>query len=99
MLLGILELTIAGYGHNGHMDWGEGWWIVMAVGMVLFWGLLIFVLIRTLAPDRNRREESKPDNPLAILDRRLAEGLISPDEYRERRGMLDGRRADGGGDD
>ena len=75
---------------GGHMDWGDGWWIVMALGMVLFWGLVIFTIVwlaREFGPSRRERRDSQPD-ALATLDHRLAAGEISPEEYRERRAVL-----------
>ena len=76
---------------NGHMNWDGGWWIVMALGMVVFWGLVIFGivwLVREVGSHRDRHDHVAAADPLAILDRRLAEGSVSPDEYRQRRGIL-----------
>jgi putative membrane protein len=74
--------------HDG--DVGVGWWIVMMLGMVLFWGLIALAvvwLVRELASGRGGREG---DAPLKLLDRRLAEGEISVEEYEERRHVLTG---------
>ena len=92
MLTG-LALVLA---DDHHMDWGGGWWIVMVVGMVIFWGLVILAavwLVRELA-GRGGRLGRKPD-ALELLDQRLAEGTISPEDYRERRKILEGRSAPG----
>jgi putative membrane protein len=75
----------------GHMDLDGGWWIVMGLGMVLFWGLIIVGivwLVRELG-GTSRGSHRAPD-PLATLDHRLAAGEISPEEYRERREILSG---------
>jgi len=79
---------------NGHM--GGGWWIVMMVGMLLFWVLVIVLvvwLIRggadILAPRSQERGEPRLD-ALQILERRLAEGDITVEEYRQRRAELTG---------
>ena len=77
------------------MDWGAGW-MMMGLGMVLFWGLVIFAIVwivRTVAGD-NRRSE-RPDatrqrSPLETLDRGLAEGTIDVEDYKERRRILTG---------
>ena len=80
----------------GHMSMDDGWWIVMGSGMILFWGLVILGIVlaaRELSSgrrssDRGRREPG--DDALMLLDRRLAEGEISPEEYRERKAVLRG---------
>jgi putative membrane protein len=88
-------LTLADYGN--HMDdWGAGWWILMALMMIVFWGLVIggiVWLVRTLMAERHGHGR---ESPIELLDRRLASGEISPEEYRERRDMLLGKKDDGG---
>lgn len=85
---------------DDHHGWGGGWWVVMVVGMLVFWGLVIVGgvwLARELAGRRSRRGEEPA--ALEILDRRLAEGAISTEEYDERRrALLDaaGRDTPGG---
>lgn len=85
--------------HDGHHDMGDGWWVLMATGMVLFWGLVILGivwLVRELG-GRRRGPGHEPE-ALELLDRRLAEGTISPEDYRARRDILSGSRPpDGGG--
>jgi putative membrane protein len=81
-----------------HMDWGAGGWILMAIGMALFWGLLIFGavwLVRTLnAPAPHAGAPAQP-SALEILDRGLAEGTVSVEEYEQRRRLLTGSSNDG----
>jgi putative membrane protein len=90
-------LLIADSGFDNHMgDWGAGWWILMAFMMVAFWGLVIVGvvwLIRTLMAERHNHGGA---SPIELLDRRLASGEITPEEYRERRDVLLARK-DGGG--
>jgi putative membrane protein len=90
-------LLIADSDFNHHMgDWSAGWWILMAVMMVAFWGLVILGivwLIRTVMAERGGHGGA---NPIELLDRRLASGEISPEEYRERRDALAAKRGDGG---
>lgn len=92
-------LFLADVAFDGHMDWGGGgWWIVMALGMVIFWGLVIagiVWLVREASGSRPHGGERHEGDPLALLDRRLAEGTISPDEYRERRAILTGTSSAG----
>ena len=84
-------LLIADSGFNNHMgDWDAGWWILMAFVMVAFWALVIVGivwLIRALMAGRNGHGGV---DAIELLDRRLASGEISPEEYRERRAMLRG---------
>jgi len=83
---------------DGHMS--GGWWIVMMIGMILFWALVVVALVWLIrsGPELfgsrlSERAQTRPD-ALEILERRLAEGEISIEEYRERRSVLDeGARA------
>jgi putative membrane protein len=86
----LLALPLADF--DGHMDWDGGWWILMALAMIFFWGLVIAGIVWVVRElgNSHRQSAAAPD-PLAVLDRRLAEGAISPDEYRERRAILTGR--------
>jgi putative membrane protein len=82
-----------------HMD--GGWWVVMAIGMVLFWALVIVGLVwlaRELAGRGGIGLKLRQD-PLELLDRRLAEGTISPEDYSERREILRGSAPREDGDD
>lgn len=75
------------WGANGHM--GGGWWIVMMIWMVLFWGAVIVgaVWLARGGPSGQPRAERR-ETPLEILERRFAEGDISADEYQERREVM-----------
>ena len=87
-------LLLAQIDNDGHMSWDGGWWILMTLGMILFWGLVllgIVWIVRELRshahpPDHSRRA----DDPMAILDRRLAEGALSAEDYRQRKSILAG---------
>jgi putative membrane protein len=72
-----------------HGDVGIGWWIVMMLGMIVFWGAIIALiawLLRSGGVDLRRRP---PQDPLDVLERRLADGSITVEEYEERRTALD----------
>jgi putative membrane protein len=73
------------------MDWGGGWGIVMIIGMVAFWGLVIAAAVWLVRDLTRARSSAQPqvERPLEVLDRRLAEGAISVEEYHERRNLLD----------
>lgn len=72
-----------------HGDIGTGWWIVMVLGMVVFWGAVI-VVGAWLLRGATERGPARGESPRDILERRFAEGAISADEYRERRDILGG---------
>jgi putative membrane protein len=86
----ILLLGDSGWDH--HMgDWGAGWWILMAVMMVAFWGLVIVGivwLVQSLAG--GHRGHGPGRSAVEVLDHRLASGDISPEEYQQRRQVLEG---------
>ena len=74
--------------HDG--DVGTGWVIVMMLGMVLFWGLVVVGVVWLLREGFGRGRHGLDADPLEILDRRLAEGHISVEEYEQRRKTLSG---------
>lgn len=83
-------ITVLPSHHDGwDHGWGDGWWVVMAIGMLIFWAALIagaVWLVRELSA-RRPRPGAEP-TAFEILDRRLAEGEISSDEYAQRRRTL-----------
>ena len=72
-----------------HHDVGDGSWWVMWIGMILFWILIALAVVwlvrEVIVP---RRHGSSSENAMEILERRLAEGEISTEEYQERRKAL-----------
>ena len=83
--------------------YGGGWpfWEValMWVGMIAFWGLLIWgvyalVVSATRKPDRGR--DPQVGSAARILDERLARGEIDVDEYRRLRDLIGSGRSDSG---
>ncbi len=71
--------------HDG--DVGAGWWLLMMLGMVIFWGAVIYLVVWLV---RGGASQTTPrgENAGEILDRRLASGEISVEEYRQRKGVL-----------
>jgi uncharacterized membrane protein len=72
-------------------DLSTGGAIVMAIMMLVFWALLavaIVWVVRGAAPGAPREPSARE-----LLDRRLAHGEISPDEYRDLRAALEDRPA------
>lgn len=91
-------LLLAQIDSNGHMSWNGGWWILMALGMILFWGLMILGILWVVRELRSHGDHPgngrRAEDPLAILDRRLAEGAVSAEEYRLRKSILAGESTD-----
>jgi uncharacterized membrane protein len=66
----------------------------MMIGMGVFW-LVISVGLIWLVRDTGERAPQPPkETAVTILDRRFAEGAVSPDEYRRRRDVLTDLGAD-----
>ena len=80
-------------------DVGAGWWIVMMVMMVLFWGAIVAAvvwLVRGVSRGGSERggERISRESPVEILERRFAEGEITAEDYRARREVLVGGAAE-----
>jgi putative membrane protein len=93
--LALQMLVVAQSGDwNGHHDLDGGWWIVMMIGMVLFWALVIVAVVWAVramshgnAPSTSAR---RGETPLEILEHRFAQGEIDAQEFEERRATLTG---------
>lgn len=73
-------------------NFGWGWWLVMSVGMVAFWALVIYGIVWLLrggGQDVPQRDVQRAESPREILERRLARGEISIEEYRRLSEALD----------
>jgi putative membrane protein len=71
-----------------HGDIGTGWWIVMMIGMVFFWGAIILGVVWLIRSGFDSRQGPGRESPTEILDRRFAEGVITLEDYRARRNIL-----------
>ncbi|MCI0890537.1 MAG: hypothetical protein J4O04_06995 [Chloroflexi bacterium] len=65
--------------------WG-GWWIIMSIMMVLFWGGVIALVVWVVRQFKGDRTSDR--SPLDIARARLARGEISKDEFEGIRGDL-----------
>jgi putative membrane protein len=79
---------------DGHMGWDGGWGVVMVLGMILFWALVIVAVV-WIARELAARPRSTEDDPLRLLDRRLADGTLSPEDYARRKAILTGEEPPG----
>ncbi len=63
------------------------WWLVMTVGMLLFWTVVAWVVLQVL---RSRESDGAPtvDDAEAVLAARFARGEIDEHEYRSRLDVL-----------
>lgn len=73
--------------------WGWGMGLLGGLGMLLFWGLIIGLVIwlivtLTRLNQGTAQRSAAPDTALDILRRRLAAGEITPQEYDELRRKL-----------
>ena len=74
-------------------DWGGGWWVVMLLGMLLFWGLVIAGIVWVVRTGAGSTSANGQKGARDLLDERLAAGDISVEEYERRRDVLAGRRS------
>jgi putative membrane protein len=77
----------------GMHDVGWGWWLVSAVAMFVVWTAVIYGVF-WLVRDAGRRPagpERRDESAEAVLNRRLAAGEISLEEYDRVRRALCGR--------
>lgn len=75
-------------------SWGmygdaSGWWmIVMMPLMLLFWAGIVLGIVWIARGGLDSRRQGRRETPTEILERRFAEGAISPEEYNERREII-----------
>lgn len=75
------------YWHHGEA--GIGWWIVMMLGMIVFWGAIVALVVWLLRGGGIDLRRHPREDPHEILERRLADGSITIEEYEQRRAALD----------
>jgi len=67
------------------MDIGGGWWMLFGgVGMLLFWGVLIGLVVWGIRASTGQRDKPvETEDPLEIAERRFARGEITFEEFEE----------------
>ena len=73
----------------------SGWWVVMPLAMVLFWGAVVWLVVTFVRGLSARPSGEGAQRPDEILARRYARGEIDKDEYRRRLDTLRTDRAGG----
>jgi putative membrane protein len=72
---------------------GGGWWVLMMIGMVVFWAIFVIGLVALLRHYGPRRGEAAPtsstSSAIAILKERFALGELTEEEYTRRRKLLE----------
>ena len=74
-----------GWYHDG-MSW-DGW-LVMLLGMVAFWGLVVWAVVVLFRDTHSEDARQTRHDPLDVLDERFARGEIDETEYRARADVL-----------
>lgn len=96
----LLNVTTLAQDWGGHHDGDWGWMAVMMVFMVLFWGVVIFGLVWLVRNwERGPLAGGSKETPEQILDRRLADGTVTVEEYEQRRAVLAGEHTTKPADD
>ena len=73
--------------HMNNVGWA--WWLLMSIGMVAFWGLLIYAVVMLVRGSAEKDNTRPSEPPQTVLKRRLAAGEISVDEYEQLRDALE----------
>jgi putative membrane protein len=76
------------WGDGWGMMGGFGWGGLMGLGMVVFWGLVIWgivLLVRGLTSAGGGESSRQDTSALEIIKRRYAKGEINKEEYEEKK--------------
>lgn len=82
----IGALRVLDMDDDGGWHMGSGWWIVMPIMMVIFWGGVIAVAVWGIRQFTGGRD--KGQDPLDIAKERLARGELTKEEFDRIRGDL-----------
>lgn len=73
---------------------GGGWWVLMMIGMVVFWVIFVIgivALLRHYGPWRGgANAQLASGSAIEILKQRLARGELTEEEYTRLRKLLEG---------
>jgi putative membrane protein len=68
----------------GMQAWSWWGWLAMSLGMVAFWGLIIWAVVALFRGWGGGRPRQERPDPERILAERFARGEIDEDEYQQR---------------
>lgn len=71
-----------------HDGWSWWAWMVMGLGIAMFWALVAWMIVRLVWGIGDRDRDAHVDDPDMILAKRLARGEIDDEEYHARRDAL-----------
>ena len=73
--------------------WGWGAWLMMGIFMLVFWGLVAWVVVTLVRGSSGSSGSRRPERSAEeILAERFARGEIDKDEFNERRDALQSMR-------
>jgi len=92
----VIPLVIGGFSGSQNTYWGMmgpgmmggfGWGWFLPVGMILFWGLVIWGIVALVRGLNNQKycATTATDSALEILKRRYAQGDITKKEYQAKK--------------
>lgn len=68
--------------------WYDGWswwgWVAMTIGMVAFWGMIVWLIATSFGRSSRNSLDAPPKSAEELLAERLAAGDIDESEYRSR---------------
>ena len=73
----------------GHMMWGGGYGIIGGLMMLVFWGLVIFLIVVAVRRFTNGNSAPKQPDALDVLRDRFAKGEIDEEEFQKRKSTLE----------
>jgi putative membrane protein len=68
----------------GMQAWSWWGWLAMSLGMVAFWGLIVWAVVALFRGWGGTRPRQERPDPERILAERFARGEIDEDEYQQR---------------
>ena len=73
---------------------GAGWWILMLIGMILFWSLFAFAIVASVRHFSRGHHDGAAtrSSAIEILKTRFAKGEIDEADFKSRLALLEGTR-------